>query len=543
MKKTLLFLGFLSTFQLIAQKPVFVTAKTNAVTLYLNGAELSHTASVGLQKGTNEIVIKNISNQLDDNSIRVSSNKPVTILSAAFSNRYYNEYEVDPNSVLLKKVQDSIVLINKDLLSVRNTIETEQQTIQLLDKNKEIGGTNSGVNVLELSKIVDYYRQKRLEIANNINSLQEKEQKLNKTLQRLQNQLTFTESQEEKISNGKIVLQVMSDYAQTIQFDLAYITNLAAWSPFYEIEAKSVDQPLHLTTKGKVVQNTGVDWKQVKLSLSSTQPNPNNAIPYFSQWVLSFNQPYRREYGNVPPPPTPTMNKNIAYDKQLEEVQVTSSKKISQTSANYTAVSEQVLSVNFDISIPYDIYSNGKAHTVALSEQDVPASFSYYAAPKLNKDAYLIAQIADYSQYNLLAGEANIVFEGMFVGKTFLDPASTKDTLEVALGVDKNVIIKREKVSEKSGNKVLSGYKESAFTYDISVRNNKKSAIKLVLKDQFPISADKEVTVELTEVDRAKLNSDVGTLTWELEIKPQETKKIRFGYKVKYPKDKTIYNL
>lgn len=540
MKYLLILISALSVTISIAQKPIFATAKVNEVTLYLNGAELKHTLNVPLQKGTNEIVVKNISNQLDENSIRIKSTKAVTILSASFTNKYYNEFEIDPNSVALKKVQDSILLTTKELAIVRNTIDMERQTIQLLDKNQVVGGENTGLSVIELTKLVDYYRQKRLSSANTIDGLKEKEIKLNKTLSRLQNQLTFVAGKEEKVSNGKVVIQVMSDMTQTAQFELTYLTNLASWAPFYEIETESIEKPLHLTTKGNVIQLTGIDWKQVNLSLSSTQPNPNNSIPYFSQWVLNLTQPYgNQQLRGSRPVPAPTMNKSVSYGWN----EVDKKEMESKSAADYVNVSEQNLSISFDVSIPYDIYSNGKPHSVTLSEQNIPASYSYYAAPKLNKDALLIASINDYSQYNLLSGEANIMFEGVYVGKTYLDPSSTKDTLAIALGVDKNVIIKREKIAEKSGNKVMSNNKESAYTFDITVRNNKKTAIKLVLKDQFPLSKDKEVIVELTNTDNAKINNEVGTLTWDLQIKPQETKKVRLGYKVKYPKDKVIYNL
>lgn len=541
MKLILNLLFALSMTVVNAQKPIFATSKVNEVTLYLNGAELNHSLSVSLQKGTNEIVVKNISNQLDANSIRIKSTKAVTILSATFTNKYYNEYEIDPNSIALKKVQDSISLTTKEMAVVRNTIEMERQTIQLLDKNQSVGGQNTGVSVIELTKLVDYYRQKRLTSSNNINILQEKEKELTKTLSRLQNQLTFVEGKEEKVSNGKVVIQVMSDMAQTTQFELTYLTTLASWSPFYEIETASIERPLHLTTKGNVVQNTGIDWKQVKLSLSSTQPNPNNSIPYFSQWVLDMTQPYNYGQARGGKAPSPAMNNEVSAD--YAKVDYDQKEMESRSSADYVSITEQNLSISFDVAIPYDIYSNGKLHAVTLSEQDIPATYNYYAAPKLNKDALLIASINDYSQYNLLAGEANMMFEGVYVGKTYLDPASTKDTLMIALGVDKNVVIKREKIVEKSGNKILSSSKESAYTFDVTVKNNKKTAIRLVLKDQFPISKDKEVIIELTSTDGAQINNEVGTFTWDLQIKPQETKKVRLGYKVKYPKDKVIYNL
>lgn len=526
---------------LFSQKPVFTTAKISEVTLYLNSAELGHTANVNLKKGTNEIVIKNVANTMDNNSIRVKANKDVVILSAAFSNQFFNEYEIDPNSIVTKQVRDSIKWLEKQIKRIDNQVQADQQTLQLMNKNQNIGGNEKGVSVEELMKMVKFYREKQLELTDNIDQLAEKKQKHTKDVYRLKNQLTISEKDEEKLSNGKVVLQVMSESAQNVTFEFSYISSLASWVPSYEVEAKGIDKPLSLTTKGKVRQNTGVDWKQVHLSLSSTQPNPSNAIPKFSYWELSYNEPrnnnqYQLEEVQV-----------VAYKERLTRADVQQSpaqgNSMSKTAADYTVMNEQVLSINYDVKLPYDIISNGKEHTVTLTKQEVPATFNYYAAPKLNKDAYLIASIADYSKFNLLQGEASIIFEGMYVGKTVLNPSSTEDTLKIALGVDKNVVVERTKVAEKSGNKFLSTYKESSFNYEITVRNNKKQPINLILKDQYPLSRDKDIVVEILERSRGNMDDAIGTLTWNLAVKAQDATKIKFGYKVKYPKDKVLWNL
>lgn len=154
-----------------------------------------------------------------------------------------------------------------------------------------------------------------------------------------------------------------------------------------------------------------------------------------------------------------------------------------------------------------------------------------------------MAEISDYSKYNLLPGEANIIFEGLYVGKTYINANQTSDTLNLSMGRDKKISIKREKVVDKSGTKFLSSKKEQTFTYDITVRNNKKEAVQLLLKDQYPLSPDKEIEVTLIESNDAKINSENGILTWDLNLKPNETKKIRISYKVKYPKDNIIGNL
>lgn len=535
---TLLLIGAFA----FAQKPIFTTAKVKAATVYFNAAEISQTTSITLPLGTSEIVIKNVAVDLNESSIQIGTPASVTVLSVQFTNNYISEYEVDTKSPALKRVRDSIVLVQKEIQKVNNTINSETKTIQLLDKNQQISGVNSGLNVTELMKMVEYYKTKQLEIANTINTLSEKQQKLNKILQKLNNKLEVDTSKEEKTSSGKLIVQVMNDVAGAVPLDISYLTNNATWTPFYDLRAESVTSPINMMYKAQVIQNTGIDWKKVKLTLSSGYPNQNNQAPILSSWFLRNNDLNQNGYGQ-----RNKMNQlqsRVADENTLSEVVVTAlpaSKKMVRSSvSNYTTVEENQLNVSFDIDIPYDILSNGKVHSVSLKEIKLPASYKYYAAPRVENEAFLLAEIADYSKYNLLRGEANIIFEGMYVGKTFIEPSQTSDTLNLSMGRDKKVSIKREKVADKSGTKFLSTKKEQTFTYDITVRNNKKEAVDLLLKDQYPLSTDKEIEVELLQSSSAKVNTETGILTWQLQMKPNEIKKIRLSYKVKYPKDMVL---
>lgn len=529
----------ISTFAL-AQKPIFTTAKVKAATVYFNAVELSQTTTLNLPIGTSEIVVKNVAVNLNENSVQIGAPATVTVLSVQFTNDYLSEYEIDLKSPLLKKVKDSIVLVQKELLKVNNAKNAETKTLALLDKNQQVFGVNSGLNVMELMKMVDYYKIKQNEITNTLNNLTEKEQKLNEILSKLSHKLEVDTSKEDKISSGKLIIQVMNNLAGAIPLDITYLSNNASWTPFYDLRTESVTAPINMMYKAQVIQNTGIDWKKVKLTLSSGIPNQNNQAPNVNPWFLIYQE---NQY----------LAKPVAFknEEQLSEVVVvgygTQKKKnlagaVSSVS-NYTTVAENQLNISFDIDIPYDILSNNKIHSVSLKEIKLPATYKYYAVPKIEKDAFLLAQIADYSKYNLLRGEANIIFEGMYVGKTFIEPSQTSDTLSLSMGRDKKVSIKREKVVDQSGTKFLSSKKEQAFTFDITIRNNKKENIELLLKDQYPLSTNKDIEIELLQSDNAKVNQESGILTWQLEMKPNETKKIRISYKVRYPKDQVINNL
>ena len=543
-KQAIALLLLIGTFA-FAQKPIFTTAKVKGATVYFNAAEISQTTSLNLPLGTSEIVIKNVAVDLNESSIQIGTPANVTVLSVQFTNNYISEYETDTKSPLLKRVRDSIVLVQKEIQKVNNTINSETKTIELLDKNQQISGVNSGLSVTELIKMVDYYKNKQLEIANTINSLSEKQQKLNETLQKLNDKLEIDTSKEEKTSSGKLIVQVMNNVAGTVPLEISYLTNNAAWTPFYDLRTESVSAPINMMYKAQVVQNTGIDWKKVKLTLSSGFPNQNNQAPMLSSWflrndIVQANYGYRQKskmnqlQGRVA---------GLAVDQEYKksETEVMAAPVLAESSvSNYTTVEENQLNVSFDIDIPYDILSNGKVHSVSLKEIKLPASYKYYAVPKAENEAFLLAEIADYSKYNLLRGEANIIFEGMYVGKTFIEPNQTSDTLNLSMGRDKKVSIKREKVADKSGTKFLSSKKEQTFTYDITIRNNKKEAVELLLKDQYPLSTNKEIEVELLQSDSAKVSAETGILTWQLQLKPNETRKIRISYRVKYPKDQTL---
>ncbi len=519
---------------LTAQKPIFTDAKVQNATVYFNSAELTHTTSATLPKGTSEIVIKNVANYLNESTVRITAPKNVTVMSVQFTTSYISEYEIDETSPVIKRVRDSIQLVQKEIKKLQNKRTSESKTIELLDKNQQVSGQNIGLSVAELTKMVDYYSAKRNTILDNIDIINEKEQKLNETLKRLNANLQINTSKEEKSSNGKLILQVMSDIAQKADFEVSYLTQYASWKPFYDLRAENITAPIDLMYKAQVTQNTGIDWKKVKLTLSSGSPNQNNQFPTLQSWFLRYAQPVTHYgYNNS--------------DAQLNEVVVTSYSPRAKSSvssvSDYTTVTENQLNVSFDIDIPYDILSNGKQHSVSLKELKLPANYKYYSAPRVESEAFLIAEINDYSQFNLLPGEANIIFEGMYVGKTYIDPNQITEELKLSMGRDKRVSVKREKIADKSGTKFLSSYKEQTFTYDITVRNNKKETVEMLLKDQYPLSTDKDVTIELLDKSKAEVNEETGILTWDIKLKPNETQKFRVSYKVKYPKDKVIGNL
>lgn len=530
-----------------AQKPVFTTAKVKAATVYFNAAEITQAATVNLPAGTSEIVVKNVADYINEGSVHIGAPASLTVLSVQFTTNYISEFEPDETSPAIKKVRDSITIIQKELEKTATLKSSEYKILELLDKNNQVYGQQSGLSVAELVKMVDYYKAKRNETSTAINTLTEKEQKLNTLYTNLNSRLDTSTRQAEKTSAGKLVLQVMNEQAGAVALDISYLTTNASWTPFYDLRADSTIQPINMLYKAQVVQQTGIDWKQVKLTLSSSVPNQNNVAPNLNPWFLQYAANLPAIYGNRTPDTTGAIRirgaSTIQYDR-AQEVVAQGYRSAESAKSNVAAtITENQLSVSFDIDMPYDIMSNGKKHSVTLKEIKLPATFKHYAVPKEEKEAFLMAEINDYSKYNLLKGEANIIFDGLYSGKTFIDPNQTTDTLRLGMGRDRKISIEREKIAEKSGTKFLSSRREQTFTYDITIRNNKKETAQLLVKENYPISTDKEMEIELLESSSADVNTETGILQWDLKLKPGETKKLRISYRIKSPKKKTLANL
>lgn len=237
-------------------------------------------------------------------------------------------------------------------------------------------------------------------------------------------------------------------------------------------------------------------------------------------------------------------NKNVseALQGRVSGVDVDKSIKIRGTSSLSipTAQVENQTTVDFEINTPYTVKSDNKNYTVDMEVYDLPAFYQYYCVPKVDKDAFLIANIIDWEKYNLLEGEANVFFEETYVGKTLLDVRYASDTLEISLGRDKKVSVNREKIKDFTDKQFIGNKKEETRAWKTTVKNNKNQTINMIILDQAPVSTIEEIEVNVQNISGAKQNSETGEIIWEFELKPNDKKDFELKYSVKYPKYRNL---
>ena len=557
MKKVLVLLSLLTCIYVNGQDTAKADAKITAATVYYGyGAELTHEAKVNVNAGIKQIVINQLSTAIDANSLQISVPENVALLSQRFV--LFTPAVTLVVNPMIKKWQDSIVLIQKEINRQDNLIDIETVVLEKTGKLIEltIDRTDTkAISAEDAMKLINYYNAKIEKSKLTIYSFNLVKIQLNEQIVRLQTQIYEASNKPSKAakSYGQLILQVICNTSGEIPVSFSYFTNNAGWTPLYDVRVTSKTNDMKLVYKASVTQNTGIDWKKTKLTLSTGNPTWGGVPPELNPWymqlyVADINAALRGRVSGV----------QVMDDAKLSEVVVTSAygvKRMSKSVAsstqnvdpstlqNYTNLTESQLNTNFEIDLPYDILSDGQLHSVNIKEEKIDAILENYAVPKLDKDAYLLAKISDWEKLDLLPGTANIIMDNTYLGKSYIDANSTADTLNLSLGKDRRVSIKRQTVKEFTSTKTSGSTTKQSFTYEITIKNNKLTDIDLTLKDQYPISMVKEIETKLEDNGGALVNEELGILSWNIKLKPGESKKIRFSYTIKYPKDKKVIGL
>ncbi|MEZ4757685.1 MAG: DUF4139 domain-containing protein [Flavobacteriales bacterium] len=527
-RSTFLLAGFLTAVHLFAAEGErHVSSRISEARVFLAGAQVTRTASATLPAGSTLLVFTGLAQDLDPQSIQVTGKGGYAILSVNHRMNYLTE---SPKKKEIEALQEHMRKIDKDWAYEKAMQDIWVNEEQLLGKNSSIGGQQNGLTAAQLTAVNDYVRERLKVTKSNWLAQQEKLTALQEEKGRLQQQLQQMQAQAPRPTSEVVVdIDARSEVAAT--FTLNYFVRSAGWTPAYDLRAQAVGQPIDLLMKAQVVNNTGEDWDKVELSLSSGNPTLGGVLPDLQPWTLYTYRAMHRL--------TPAVARQKAEAPAVMEMagSMDMMKDEEATVLLPTTVQQRATTAEFRIDRSFSVPSDGAPHLVAVQSHNINASYTHYATPKLDRDAFLYARTMGWEDLNLLPGEANVFFEGTFVGKSFLQLDQPKDTLDISLGRDKGVVVDRVKRKSTNEKAVVGGKRTVTIGWDITVRNTKGTAVDLVLRDQYPLSPQSEVEVKLKEDGGATVNTDRGSMTWTLKLDPKATRKLGFSYEVKYPKD------
>jgi uncharacterized protein (TIGR02231 family) len=557
-------INFLLTFillgcSLFANEPVNVKSSLTGVTVYMQGAQLQHKANYSIKAGISEVIVEGISPQISASTIQVKATGAVVILDSKYE-FYYPQPATNTNTgelppkirAAIKALEDSLRLVNFELRDINDEIEVLVAARKIIISNGAVKGQGKVNDSIQLLKsTVDYYTTKVSELNKKISSLDRQKVKkadliasLDTRLNDLRNYAEQNNPTPEIKGIPRIVITLMAKEAAAGRIDLTYLASNAGWTPLYDIRSEAASGKISLTYKAQVRQQTGLDWNDVKLSISTNNPYANKTKPELSPWYIDY-QAYRKDLdekakmrgalGEAPAVNSMMYNSGFAYSQQSVE-----DDEIALTPEAFTTVVQQLISAEFKIDLNYSIASDNQVRMVLVKQSELNTSFRYYAVPKLDPGVYLVAQMTKLDELQLVPAKANIFFDGTYIGETYIDPTTMNDTLNLSLGKDPNIIVKRTLLKDQSKERVIQDKKERNFAYSIEVRNLKSSEIDLVIQDQVPLTTNPEITIEKSIIGKGTLDEKTGLVEWKLKLKARENQTFDYEFKVRHPKDKVV---
>ena len=511
--------------QIMQVKTDIKTAK-----VYLNGAQLTHTAKLKLEKGTTDILFENIAQDFDVNSVSVSG-KGGFIITSIGQQFDYLKTSFKPSDV--KIIEDSLEILKTDIANKQNDKAILSEEEDLIIKNGAPANRQTAVSIAEVQKYADYMKKRVGEIKKSYLTLDKDIEKSRKRIENLNKQLAELNAKYNQPVN-QINVTVIADAPTNAEFEITYFVAGASWVPQYEVRVPDVNKPIKLNYTAMVTQNTGLNWKDVKIILSSGAPEVSQVKPELSTDYVDFARPA-------------VMKKAASYDKSLnlmeEKSEMVTAMQPAQTLSDFTEVSENMLSFEFESTILYNIPADGRPHMVNLKDYELQSTYEYYAAPKLDKNAFLVGHITNWNTYNFLPGEASTYFQNTYIGKSVIDPTTSGDTLTISLGRDKGIDITREAIKDYTEDKFLSSDIERTFAFNVKIKNNKNQKVKLLVEDQIPVSKNEDIKVKLIESSGAVYTEDSGSLKWYVTVDPGKSVTKKLVFSVRHPKDKAVTGL
>ena len=603
-----------------------VTPELKHVTVFTNGAQVERTHSMNLLAGEQIVTFTGLSPYTDVKSMQIKAHGKLTVLGV-------NYRTIHPDSLQrikqLREAEQKVKQTEDKEREMKSQLEVVNAQLEMLKTNCSTGNRTAVTPLANIKELNDYYAQQMLELKKKAISIDQELAKLAEVREKQEKTADSIANLKLKtITEAELKLQVPQ--AGKVDFTLTYYVKNAGWYPTYDIRSEGVGQPLQLSYKANMFQNTKEEWKNIPVTLSSANPNRSNVAPELRTYWLDYgrsaprydneatvegvsgvvtdenedavigaivkvegtrlatvtdangrysislprdrNQLSFSYIGYLTQTRTvkgSTLNVTLKEDKtDLKDIVVVGyGVSNSRSSRNEVAhalegrasgvevkkakakqesalieVEEQKaqFGYEFEIKQPLTMTSDGKTTTTEIARYQLPATYQYLGIPRADKDAFLMADATEWQQYSLLEGEANVYFENSFVGKTILDPTVITDTLHFSLGRDNGIRIQRTKVSDRSTRRLLSTTQEQDLTWRITVKNSRKEAVSLTLRDQIPVSENSNITVTTEELSGGQLNKTTGIIEWQLQLQPNEQREFIVAYRVKFPKSRWL---
>jgi uncharacterized protein (TIGR02231 family) len=531
---------------LVVAAVLAVISQVTDVTVYSDRAQVTRTAEVQLTEGLNQLRFEDLPFSVDSRGIQVSGLGRAVLLDVRLKTENMTELpRAEWNALQLQ-----LETLNREIERVQKRIAAYLNTKNFLfNISEKVTSTDPKTGAPELDPAVwrdmlEMQLSRRQDYDASIREAEKELKELYRKKEKIQADLK-TAGADMNRRQKVVEVDVEADQAGPATLKLSYLVKGPGWTPSYDVRVDTESRRMGLKYYALVRQNTGEDWGNVSVKLSTANPGLGGQHPELQPWrirpaaplqeseVLRYPQSWSVDAGQRTAPV-------ITPEEWDDALSASSAEKLVRRGAQ---VGIQGTAVVFAVDGRSNIESDNAEHRVAIGEEELPAYFRYSTVPKMNAAAYLKARSSNVADYPLLAGKANIFLDGSYVAASDLEFVPPGEDFWVFLGVDRGITVEHKLIKKYESAEGFRG-RRTRYTYEylLTVKNARDKEAEFIIWDHLPISGNEEVEVKLLE-PRFSQNSDALTLDesnrlqWLRTLDAGATLEIPFSFYVEMPGD------
>jgi len=519
------------------------------VTVYRDRAQITRTASINLKAGSQIIVLEGLPVLLQDDSVRVDAKGTAraTITGIEVKRMFLPQTaekrakEIEDELKALEHKVGSLEAKKAGLASQKGFIDSIKVAwSQRISQQLAVGKPTSA----ELAEAMGFVGNGMTRVEEQGLTIEQEKRALKEKIDALRRQKNeATGSYRKEVKTVEVAVETTKE--GKLNLDLSGVVNQATWEPSYDVRLAADGSTAQLTYRAQVKQQTGEDWNNVNLTLSTARPASGGAPPVLSPWRVSFYRPMpiampaaapMRSYKKAA---KAMMAENMKADMAMEEEAPAPEPAAFQTAQ----AAAEGTSIAFRIPKTVDIPSDNTRHSTVIAIEKIPVSTDYITVPKLSPTAYLTAELVNNATWPLLPGSIKIFSGNTYIGSADMKQVASGEKFTLPFGSDDQIVVKREELKQHKEAGMF-GKNRMGYRSTVTVSNLRKEIQTISVKDQLPLSGDSEIKVSLEEPTlQPTEKKDDGTLVWKLKLAAGEKKTFSYEIMVEYPKDREVTGL
>ncbi len=520
-----------------------------AVTVYTDQALITRQGKIELFGEERELVINNIPVTLDTESVRVGGRGRIVVKVGNVN--VERVYATEPVEARVAQITTHIEQLESELSYVQAQIDglaLQSRFIEgLREKTEEPFALSLSRKNLSLSETLDFVNflgSQYTEYGIATRDSQNRKQEIDKELQALKQQLRQIQTPLPKES-FKLTVDIEPADAGEFELEVTYVVKRAAWVPLYDMRVNSTNKTLSLNYIGEVTQNTGEDWNNVALTLSTAKPGLGTLPPKLEPWYVGIREPRIMPSPAMSAPDNARMVRRRAYNLEFRD------DDDSEQEDNYieaeiekAEISTEGSVISFKLNTSTNIPNDGAPHKATILNNDFPIYFSYIAMPRLVSFTYLQATVKNPTNgATIIPGKANIFRDNVFVGTAQLKNVAPGQEFQVNLGIDESIKIERDLVERQVDKKLIGSNRKITYAYRLILTNLLSQEANLKLSEQIPKSKHEQIKIYLNRCNPQIQLGEMGILEWELRMAPQSKQELYYQFIIEYPPNLDIVGL